>query len=327
MAPPALPRGSICLRQAPFGGGFRDQGHVDPSGLFSETHHLILFVHGYAVSRSAAESAYGGFLANLDRAWRGMAAAVYWPGDSWQTGQGSDRRSRWDLRPVLSYSFMPERAKEGAGKLEAALTKALKRRRAMGLRKPLSLYFVAHSMGCRLILELIKQIRALNHDRIELEMTALMAPAVARYKVGSYRGRDGDLRPAILAAKRVRVYHSEADGVLFWSFKLGQMMELDFPSGLGDREALGVGGGQGDGIVNREYGLGHSQYWSSRDVADDLNAALRELQPRIFRPGIAPPRLQQGRGLGGRAVAGRSIAASVPVPPARPERILCSASV
>lgn len=302
MALKHVPRRSICLRRATFGGGFREAGEVDPAELFSESRDLILFIHGYAVNRRGAEEAYATFLANLDPIWRDMVAAVYWPGDSWQTGEGRTGISKWDIRPMASYIFMPERARQGAGKLKRALFKGLSDRTGRGVKEPLRLHIVAHSMGCRLALELLNMVEG-DESRLKVALTALMAPAVARYKVQGYKGHEGLLAPALFAADRIRVYHSKKDRILYWTFKTGQALELDFPTGQGDREALGVRGGQDDRIVNRNFGLGHSQYWSSRRIARDLDAALAGIHYRMIFASIAPRPMPPGRPTPARLVA------------------------
>jgi hypothetical protein len=296
----------ISLRQSPVGGGFLAEASHFPADLFTAGDDIVLLIHGYAVHQSDASKAYRQFADQLDPPWRRMAIATFWPGDSWETGAGHLNPSLGrTLVAKLSYPAQPERAQNAAKQLAILIAGAIRARSRVGRNRKLNLHIVAHSMGCRLTLELLDRLEfALRTGDVALEipLAALMAPAVPRYMTEG----QGILKSAMSVAGHLHICHSPEDGVLTWFFKAGQALEISFPSGLGNRDPIGTHGAapagrrRGSKLTHSLTGLGHSDYWKSAEVAQEFNGLMRELHPRQAYPGMAPPREVDGRGVDGR---------------------------
>ncbi|MFL6845670.1 MAG: alpha/beta hydrolase [Allosphingosinicella sp.] len=296
----------ITLRQSPVGGGFLAEASHFPGDLFTAGDDAVLLIHGYAVHQADASKAYRQFADHLDRPWRRMAIATFWPGDSWETGLGHLNPSLGrTLVAKMSYPAQPERAQNAAKLLAGKIAEAIRARSRLGRNRKLNLHIVAHSMGCRLTLELLDQLEfALRTEEVGLEvpLAALMAPAVPRYMTEG----QGVLKSAMSVAGHLHIFHSPDDRILTWFFKAGQALEISFPSGLGNRQPVGTYGADPAGrragakLTNSLTGLDHGDYWKSAEVAEEFNVLMRELHPREAYPGMAPPREIEPRGVDGR---------------------------
>jgi len=295
----------ITLRRSPVGGGFLESASHFPNDLFTRADDVLLMIHGYAVHQVGASRAYRQFLDHLDPPWRRMAVATFWPGDSWAEGEGSLNPNGWHtLAAKLSYPAQPERTQNAAKLLANLIAQGLNARTGLRLNRPLNLHIIAHSMGCRLTLELLDQLEfGLNAGLpIDVPLAALMAPAVPRYMTEGH----GVLKSAMSVSAHLHILHSPDDGVLTWAFKLGQLTEFSLPSASGWREPIGTYGAgpagrrPGSKLTNSEKSLGHGDYWKSADVAQEINMLMRELRPREGYPGMAPSRQVDPREMDGR---------------------------
>jgi pimeloyl-ACP methyl ester carboxylesterase len=218
-------------------------GGSDPA---AEQHtELIFFVHGYNNIMSKAEDVWLQTLQLLvsDGASNHDLRKVvlfYWPGDV----------GRYRLLSAPFYSLMIKAAKKTAEKL----ADYLKRLRSPDGQK-VRLRFVAHSLGCRVVLEALAQLHGAM-DHIEVEDLLLMAAAV----------------PAGLCTKprafsqwfsrwSEQALYSSRDRVLQLFFMPGQAMAGDLPED--GREAVGRCGkpiGRWRPITSDTH-LGHGEYW------------------------------------------------------------------
>jgi hypothetical protein len=210
-------------------------------------------------------------------------AYVFWPGDE-------------TFRPLsgLCYLWKIPRAK-AVGRQFAAYLSALRG----PLGTPCEIILIAHSLGCRLVLEACKalaQIEPRARHRIRL---ILMAAAVPVALVD----RQGDLNPAIGDVAQAVVLYSESDEVLgSWKFRIAESSEgLLFP------EAVGLHGRPGVAVwsdLKHAAGHKHRDYWS-KGHASSVTARL--LGASIALPVSARP-----------DSAARSVA-RWPDPPTRPD--------
>jgi hypothetical protein len=132
------------------------------------------------------------------------------------------------------------------------------------------LSIVAHSLGCRVTLELLNLLRgSAILGMVSVPLTILMAAAVPRYLV-MMKGRD--LRPALEVPKKVIIFYSKKDRVLQLAFRAGQLLERPFPAGfnIATRSAIGRAGlglGKPTNVEEEPKTHGHGGYWSDKDIA------------------------------------------------------------
>lgn len=155
------------------------------------------------------------------------------------------------------------------------------------------LSFIAHSLGCRLVLEALRRVS--NDTNIVIENVLLMAAAVPEglcdtgQPFGPGRGAD-----------RAAVLWSRADDVLGWKFRTGQWWarkrynEVDPGTRPGAAEAVGhTGGPNARWRALPEAGeleAGHGDYWTKPDCVTYIKAVFNaEVQPR-FAPRMMPVR-------------------------------------
>jgi len=255
---------------------------------------VVLLVHGYNSTEDAARASYKEFTEDLKKIGRGAAALladlgkVYWPGDA-------------DLGPVsfLSYPFEMGPAKDSA----AVLARYLPTLVGPG-GTPTEIYLVAHSLGNRVILELLDRLAAAPSASARFAGTCLMAAAVQVDMVEPGRR----LWPGAVLSRKTLTLYSRDDNVLRWAFPLGQTAagEGFFPTAVGRF-------GQPAGLWTERRqlsGNGHGDYWkdarSAALVARFLGVAVpMEIQASTIarRPlPDAPPALTT-------VLAGRSLQA------------------
>lgn len=244
----------------------------------------IFLIHGYHVSEEAARKMYGGFVADFGpdaRALKDEVVFVFWPGDE-------------TFRPLsgLCYLWKVPRAR-AIGRQFAAYLNTLQ---GPG-NGPCEIVLIAHSLGCRLVLEackaLAQQLPRAGH-RIRL---ILMAAAVPVELVDSR----GYLRPAIGEVAQAVVFYSESDEVLgSWKFRIAESSEgLLFPEavGLHGRPSAAVWSDQKRAAEHR-----HRDYWRKGQIAPVV--------ARLLGQAAALP-------LTSRQVGAARVVARRPDPPAR----------
>ncbi len=222
----------------------------------------VLFVHGYNNSRSGARASFEGFVAALESAsGRGSLPwpvfGVQWPGDEPNAAISA-----------ASYPLKIKVAQRAAEKIFEHLTGIFGPGGA-----PIILHVVAHSLGCRLTLELLDKLaRGTPGANVIIRSVTLMAAAVPVGKVET----DGRLRRGVDSVDRVCVLHSTGDSVLHWAFPLGQTAGGDgfFPTAIGR-----FGGPSGLWMramsMSAEGNLyGHSNYWQGAESASTAAAFM-----------------------------------------------------
>lgn len=215
---------------------------------------ILLLVHGFANPEETARESYEKFAAGLTAVkesfpgdW-GAICEFHWPGDD----------IRGKLRSLENYRDSIRAAVASAGRLYDFL-------HGKEFLKDKELYIVAHSMGCRLTLEFLREmvIRG-EYDGPVVRVVALMAAAVP---TPTCLPHSGWFPPA--DTRTEHVLFSGSDMVLHLPFRFGQ----DMPGEQGP--AVGR-----DGRPDRRWdtktstGLRHSEYWGKRAVAERVSAIL-----------------------------------------------------
>lgn len=218
----------------------------------------LLLVHGYNNDETDARHAYDALLGGLPPSVLSAFDCVVefqWPGDSyWRKAVG-----------MAMYPQQIETARAAARLLAAELVRAAG---SSGGRLRVSV--VAHSLGCRLILEAIADSVFRPGSAPHLNLVLLMAAAVPVNLVRSghlgTKLATGGTRPSEIA-----ILHSSADMVLRWGFPVGQGIAWNLRIETAwHREAVGRWGEPfraGAGVTPFPTGYGHSGYWSGRTTA------------------------------------------------------------
>lgn len=292
----------ISLREKPLGGAVRASADERPIGLVSRARRLVLLIHGYNVTLCSAGCSYDSFKHFLSLGWAARSVAVYWPGDAETNENGF-----WPARVIskvtsaMSYPLQIEHAKEAARVLRTHIAA-----NRLQSAKPLELNIVAHSLGCRLALQLIDHLRTAHLQKtISIRLVVLMAAAVPVYFLRPRR----ELREALETPDQVLVYHSRSDKILSSFFRSGQALESPFPYGFAllSRRALGLRGLDRDQPTNVEEiptEHDHGDYWPDESIAQRVST---ELDGSLRAQDIARP-LQRRQLPGRRVIDFRDIA-------------------
>ena len=279
------------LRNAPEGGKVRSPAAFKGATPLLPRSRCLVLVHGYNNHEGEAALAYLGFRRReyelyedlLPGSLEARLGDAFWPGDA-------DWPGPLDWLDFFFYPGAVPVARDAAPKPLANAVRAIP-----GI---VVVDFVAHSLGCRLVLETINELRA--HGGPAIGRVCLMAAAVPLEHV-SAQGRFGQLlRDLQAAGVDIRVLHSSSDIVLGFTFVPGQAF-----AGEPTRGALGHDGpppdmpGAGANVSERRIaGAGHSDYWGYKD-SDASASASREAglflklgaRPRAIAPRtLAPPR-------------------------------------
>jgi hypothetical protein len=253
------------------GGHVRSQPALTGDVFQPRSRHVLL-VHGFNSARQEARTSYEYFRGRLCEDLRTLEddlIYVYWPAD-------------WAVHAVspLSYREMVGLAVY----LGPKLAKALKKFSGPG-GGSCELVIVAHSLGCRLVLEALIELRkdpAWHRFRITL---ILLAAAIPVPLVASRSDGGRALHDMVMTG----VCFSASDRVLGWAFRLGETRP-----GLFMPEAVGLHGAPpGMWSSLRGVNLGHTQYWQSRDVASYVAERLGATMggPISMRLGLQPREL------------------------------------
>lgn len=228
---------------------------VDALRALGQEHRLTFLIHGFNVSREWGRKS-GKIFADLMHEVRGSdplgyVVVVLWPGDH--------------LFGALTYSFQQRDADRTAAELRRAVQEHI--------RPVAPLNFVAHSLGCRVALETIKQ---LYHCGVAVDQVVLMAGAVDCDALA----RSSRYAAAVRAAGRVATVASRRDRVLQYAFPVGDAIAALLDGGY-TRVALGRDGprparrpepepipGTVVSLSVTEYGVGHSDYLPGDKSAD-----------------------------------------------------------
>jgi pimeloyl-ACP methyl ester carboxylesterase len=267
----------------------------------------VLLIHGFNVDMCAAGKSYDTFADGLVFRWKARSIRVYWPGDA---APQSERRLARSSAPALSaasYPYQPVRAEKSAEILAEHIGAAIKARKS-SRQNPIRLSVVAHSLGCRVALELLRNTRALvAAGELKIEVVVLMAAAVPLYDVGA----NGSYDLSRSKAQKTVIYYSGRDTILKRVFPFGQRTySRDPTSFVTNREALGFVGPAGTlsaSIEKIEVSHRHGDYWGDRQISlrvmHELDGHQRLLSGRI----LVARALDSGRSVEARTIAARGI--------------------
>lgn len=195
-------------------------GQVQParveSGTLDGRGNILILVHGYNNSRTDALDSYKTFLGNLKAEFGTLtmqAVEFLWPGDT-----------PVKIISTLSYPNQIRPAIESASELSKFLS-------SPQLPGPVVVNLVGHSLGCRVILELLKLWVGSQPASVSIGVVALMAAAVVIKQVEV----NGVLRAAAISSSKNPVLYSKGDPVLHWVFPIGETAagEGFFPTAVG----------------------------------------------------------------------------------------------
>jgi pimeloyl-ACP methyl ester carboxylesterase len=216
---------------------------------------IVLLIHGYANSQTTASGSFSACLSNLEKiaskANTSLLSPVfefYWPGDV-DIPVISEMSYPWEIKPAVA----------SAGKLAEFLE---------GLAgpggTPVEVHFISHSLGCRVVLETLKQFLSTTKSPVIVRSISLMAAAVPVHMAENTKQL---LNAASLPTRR-QVLFSSSDLVLMIAFRLGETLAFEgfFP------EAVGSFGNPTKMSQQQHnlHGYKHWDYWPSASAATYL---------------------------------------------------------
>ena len=194
---------------------------VSPATFSLRDPRLVVLVHGFNVNRQSGQDEYSAFGTLLEKygvqslSVLGQIVGFCWPGDV-------------NIR-YISGLFYP--GELGPARASAALLANFLVRLRGPQGVPIQVIFVAHSLGNRLALELIKDVLDQpNQTWGRIEGLCLMAAAVPVGMVDN-----GNRLARAARAARSRNFFSNSDAVLHWAFPAGETFAGDgfFPQAVG----------------------------------------------------------------------------------------------
>ncbi|MGH7670888.1 MAG: hypothetical protein ACRENQ_15490 [Gemmatimonadaceae bacterium] len=243
----------------------RDSGGpvVDVHGELPAGGPVLLLVHGYANSATAARESWAAFLEGVASARIGgwmpqNPTGVQWPGDE----------------PIVVVNQAAYPAKIGVSRDSARRIDTFLRAACSGTAAPpIVLSIVAHSLGCRLVAELLECLSQPPAHRVIVDRVVLMAAAVPTNQVD--RGKP--LRPGVEWAGGVDALYSVGDDVLKFAFPIGETAGGDgfFPTAVGRHGGPGSTWRSTLEMAHAGRLYGHSSYWPGEESTAAAAAALR----------------------------------------------------
>lgn len=242
----------LSVRETEEGGDLAVAVKCEPPLPPSSARHLVILVHGFNNHLGEAAEASQGFrtrqypLAGLvPPAIEGSLGDFFWPGDA-------DWAWLLDKADFLIYPAAVRKAPGAGERLAACL---------ISMPNLVTVDFVGHSLGCRVVLECIKTMLGGPHPTVR--RVVLMAAAVPDFMVVSPH----ELAAAAEAADSVVVLHSTSDPVLHFAFPPGQTAagagEGVLPTALG---RFGPPAGMAGRVEqHRVMDAGHGDYWGKSD--------------------------------------------------------------
>ena len=281
---------TISLRLSPTGGDVAHSPDLTTIKSMRTKSMLLLLVHGYNNTRTEAQASFSAFL-DIQRELYGAQtlnelpsdrdlAQVFWPGDGWGV-----------LGPAY-YSAALGHAEEAAPVLADVLEQL---GRSSG--GALTVEFVGHSLGCRLVLETMKQLE--RSTAVTLGRVAFMAAAVPVQFL-----EDVNHSPSLVDEFQWMSEHgalslySPDDLVLAGAFPAGETISLSehsfFPLALGHNAWQGS---QPQDRFEQDIvaGAGHSDYWGQREATRASCATVASEKVRNFLQLPIGERQLQGR--------------------------------
>lgn len=156
---------------------------------------IVFLVHGFNVKRSSGAAELGNLAPLLPAVGDGAVVAVLWPGDS--------------MLGAASYPFETNKADDSAVELAKFISDNLPQCPAIS--------FVAHSLGSRVVVQTVQQLKILG---IPVAEVCLMAAAIDNNSLSSL----AQFRGAAEYASRVAVLYSPGDNVLKLAYPGGNLL-------------------------------------------------------------------------------------------------------
>jgi pimeloyl-ACP methyl ester carboxylesterase len=269
-------------------------GPVAPAVNLSGGHlngndNVLILVHGYDNSKKDADASYTTFINDLVAkfpTYIGQIAEFYWPGDF-----------PIPVISALSYPNQIQPAIESAQRLSTFLWNL------MGARNgPMEISFVGHSLGCRVVLELLALWTGGMPPNIRVGTVVLMAAAVLVKHVD----QEGQLRAAATLTDNGVVLSSKGDPVLHWAFPVGETAAREgfFPTAVGRFGGPNQTWKASLPMFDAGKPYTHGSYWPGDESASAVAVAL----------GGAPPRLLATSGIGENAPSPENVVSSRETP-------------
>ena len=259
--------------------GFSAQPRIAPQGGLTRSSLLLLLIHGFNNTMEGATESYSGWR-DLQQALGGIneginVAAVYWPASNFEN--------------FAVYMQTIGKATESARRLADVLRE---KANAFGL---LRVRVVTHSLGGRLLLELIRELNDNPSPRLQIESFVVMAAAVPTFMLQpADASHNRPLRVALDAAmnRRFRSLFSRHDWVVGWVFRLGETLRGEglLAVSLGSREWTGPSAIAPPRLTQQEIsGASHGDYWPSRNnLMESHGVAAGKSIRELLQVGPAP---------------------------------------
>jgi esterase/lipase superfamily enzyme len=242
----------------------------------------VLLIHGYNNAPEAARESYNHFFTHAFQ----RAIHVFWRGEI-----GGDILKGWMSAAITipAYPWQIPRARESGKRLAEYLRKQ-RGPRGTGI----SITVIAHSLGCRLVFEMLRDLANNPAPNIRFKWICLMAAAIPVRLIDLNTIPPQSEMEGI--DRKVMIFHSVCDLVLSATFPAGQRIawerkiESEYYS-----EAVGLHGAPFNFRDLSHYeGAGHSDYWKSNKIARIIALRLGHARPR---PLLARLRHPRGRSL------------------------------
>ena len=258
-----MPRpNKLTVRRRPKGGSLRPR--VRPHGSRSDLKapRLLIFVHGFNNSQAEASKTYRSMVkllrGNVPTGGMARLGAIwdfYWPGDQ--------AARPLPIALIKGYKDSLDHVDE-VGRMLAEFLAAQPRRQYVSI--------VAHSMGCRVALEVLRRARdspspdGYSGARIRGIFLLAAAVPVRQCRIGA----SASLYSTALRGSAERVFYSHSDWVLRCAFPLGQPLRREERG-----PAVGLTGSPKPRWRSvQATGLGHGDYWHDPRVATEIATGL-----------------------------------------------------
>ena len=269
----------LTFREASDGGDVLTRPRACPSIALTGKRYLVLLIHGFNNSEKQAREAYDGFqslqreLGNLNPnlpVADGHLVEFYWPGDvGFFSGLNYEDSLHRSIVIARRFSEALQRAVEQAG--------------------PKQIDIVAHSMGCRLTIELLR--RLITVPDVSVRRVAFLAAAVPTFLLEPpERLRTGLSHPSV---EGVLSLFSPDDGILKNAFPAGQWDAQGEDWTDGDEWRRGITVALGHELwvpvdmprlldQSPIGGAGHSDYWGWREKTRDRQGRSSNILVKDF---------------------------------------------
>ena len=202
-----------------------------PGGGTPDGHsRIVLLVHGYNNDKEDADKAYAALLAHVTADVGAPAENIwkfYWPGyverltgtltdQPTTVSRGRDGSESNAVLSAPSYALQVLKAREVGAALGRYIGGLYR-----GDTVPTEIVLIAHSLGCRVVLEGLRELlrgRPPRAERHRVTAVCLMAAAVPTFMIEE----GARLADAAMLPNMAYVLHSRADGVLRYAFPPGQ---------------------------------------------------------------------------------------------------------